>query len=101
MRKFLALVLLLALAGCGGPSAADVQATVGAAVQATADAEQIARSVAATQAAGACDAARLGPYADTIEAQIKSFEQQSDLVNTTPRASLGAPLQRLLDIQSE
>lgn len=70
-------------------------------MQATATAQQIAVSVKATQEAGACEAATLNSYADAVEPQIRAFEQQAQLVGTTPRASLGAPLQRLLDIQTE
>jgi hypothetical protein len=102
MRVIVVFGLLLALAGCGGPSAADMQATVGAAVQATADAEQVAQSVAATQAAAdVCGAAKLNAYADTVEEQLQTFEAQTGLASSTPRVSLGTPLQKLLDIQTE
>jgi hypothetical protein len=93
--------LAVLLAACGGPSETDIQATVAAAVQGTATAEQVAVSVRATQAAGACEKDTLTTYADAVEKQIKAFEQQALLVSTTPRVSLGVPLQRLLDIQTE
>jgi uncharacterized protein YcfL len=101
-RVLIAILALLALAGCGGPSEADIQATVSAAVAATAQAKDIALSVAATQEAEqACAEKALSEYADAIDVQVRSFRQQAQLVSSTPRASLGGPLQKLLDIQTE
>jgi hypothetical protein len=101
MRWLFALSALVLLVACGGPSESDLQATVGAAVQATTQAGQIATSVKATQEAAACGKEQMAAYADAMEGQIRAFEEQSQLVGSTPRVSLGAPLQRLLDIQTE
>ncbi len=101
-RVFVALLAAIVLVGCGGPSEAELQATVAAAVAATAQAQQVATSVAATQEAeAACGEKALTAYADAIERQIQRFEQQTGLAGSTPRASLGEPLQRLLDLQNE
>lgn len=48
-----------------------------------------------------CRKADLVTYADTVEKQIATFEQQAQLVAASPRMSIGVPLQRLLDIQTE
>jgi hypothetical protein len=94
--------MVLALAACGGPSESDIQATVQAAVQSTAQAQQVAASVKATQEAEtACGSEALNTYADSIDTELNAFEQQALLVSSTPRVSLGVPLQRLLDIQTE
>jgi hypothetical protein len=101
-QAIVAVLIGLVLVGCGGPSQADLQATVSAAVSATAQAQQVATSVAATQtAAEACGATALGAYADAVEEQIKTFEMQSALVGNTPRVSMGVPMQELLNIQTE
>lgn len=47
-----------------------------------------------------CRKADLAAYADQMEQQIQTFRQQSDLVATAPRMTMGVPLQRLLDIQT-
>jgi len=81
---------------------ADIQATVQAAVQATAQAQQVAVSVNATQEASeACGSAALTTYADAMSEEIKTFEAQISVAQSTPRMSLGTPLQRLVDIQTE
>lgn len=102
LRSFLVSVCVaLALTACG-PSAADVQATVAAAVEATSQQVVVSTSVAATQvAANACGAEALTAYADTAEKQMERFERQATLVGSTPRMSMGEPMQRLLDIQDE
>jgi hypothetical protein len=95
-------VAALLLSACGGPSEVQVQATVVAAVEATAQAQQVATAISATQvAATACEPAALKAYAARAEDQLQAFEQQAQLVGTTPRVGLGVPLQRLLDIQTE
>jgi hypothetical protein len=48
-----------------------------------------------------CKKADLATYADAMQTQIASFRQQADLAASTPRVGMGAPLQRLLDIQTE
>src|SRR5690242_7776105 len=106
IRRLALLILpitaMFALTGCGGPSDTEIQATVQAAVQGTAQAEQIAISVKATQEAEtACGKEALASYADAMNGQIIAFEQQAQLVGATPRVGLGVPLQRLLDIQTE
>src|SRR5262245_55983944 len=102
--KYIGTLIIAAalLVGCGGPSEADIQATVAAAVSGTTQAQVIASSVAATQEAEqACADAALKIYADAVDTEIAAFQQQAQLVSTTPRVSLGVPLQKLLDIQSE
>jgi hypothetical protein len=95
-------IAFLILAACGGPSEADIQATVAAAVQATAQAEQIAASVKATQdAERACGAIALNTYADTIEEEMQTFEMQTSVASSTPRVGLGTALQKMLDMQTE
>jgi hypothetical protein len=101
MKILITILALLVLVGCGGPSEADIQATVGAAVQATTQAGQIATSVQATQTASACEQPTLNVYADAVEEQITTFEQQATLTGSTPRVSMGVPMQKLLDIQTE
>jgi hypothetical protein len=91
MRWSIVLVVLaLTLGACGGPSEAAIQATVGAAVQATTQAGQIATSVQATQEAGACEKPALSVYADAAEKRVQVFEQQSSLASSTPRIARGA-----------
>lgn len=94
-KTFLPILLALlcvALMSCGGPSAAEIDATVQAAIQSTA---------AAIPTPDPCGAAALGTFADAMEEQLKTFEAQTAVVGATPRVSLGTPLQRLLDIQTE
>jgi len=101
-RKATVFLLSILLISCGGPSESDIQATVQATVQGTAQAEQIAVSVKATQEAEtACGKEALASYANEMNGEITAFEQQAQLVGTTPRVGLGVPLQRLLDIQTE
>lgn len=103
MKRLCVVILgLCLLVGCGGPSEADIQATVAAAVQSTAQADQIAASVKATQEAqDECGQKAFTAYAETIDMQIQSFEMQASLTGSTPRVSMGTPLQELLNIQTE
>jgi len=93
------IVAALIVTGCGGPSEADVRATVQAEAQATAQAST--QAGATQEAESACGKAKLNAYADALAEKMQAFDQQRQLVSTTPRASIGTPLQRLLDIQSE
>jgi hypothetical protein len=98
MRRLLPLALpalLVLLVACGGPSEADVQATVAAGV-----AVSVAQTSTAV-AADACGKVALNVYADAVEQQVNRFERQAGLTGSTPRASMGEPLQRLLDLQDE
>lgn len=100
--KRLILFLGLALVACGGPSESDIQATVQAAVESTAQAQQIAASVKATQeAADVCGMTALNTYADAIDEEIKTFQMQTSVAGASPRMSIGTALQRLLDLQTE
>jgi len=67
----IALLVVVGLAGCGPSEPAD------------------------------CKQADLATYAAAMDGQLAAFRQQSDLVGASPRMSIGAPLQRLLDIQTE
>lgn len=104
-RILAALVVLVALTACGGPSQADLQATVEAGTRATMAAleSQTAVVVAATATAAAdlCGPAGLTAYADTVEAQLGRFDRQSEVVAASPRMSIATPLQALMDIQEE
>lgn len=81
------LLLAASLVACGAPSEADIQAAI--------------QETQTAVVADACSAAKLTAYATVAEDKIRGFEQQAQLVGSTPRVSLGAPLQRLLDIQTE
>lgn len=102
MRTCVLLAVALLLISCGGPSPDQIQATVASAVQATitANTSATASAVASAEAAR-CAPAGLSTYATTVEEQVRTFEMQSGLTSSTPRASMGAALQRLLDIQTE
>jgi hypothetical protein len=98
MLRLLAPVLpVLFLVGCS-PSEAQIQATVEAGISATITAQQ---SATATAVADRCSPAGLTTYADDLETLLERYEAQSEIVGSTPRASLGAPLQRLLDYEDE
>jgi hypothetical protein len=102
LYRVLGLCVVLLLIGCGGPSEAQLQATVAAAVKATEEANNVATAVAATQLAlEACGSAALTRYADATEKLVQQFDQQAVLVSSTPRVSMGVPMQRLLDIRTE
>jgi|GEM_PF-2788773 hypothetical protein len=102
MHRFTYLVILFLLLGCGGPSEADIEATIAVAVQSTAQSAQVATSVqATTQAAEVCGQIALNTYADEIEEQIITFEMQTSVAGSTPRMSLGVALQELLNLQTE
>lgn len=89
------LILACLIAGCGGPSAEQVQATVVAAVEAT----HVAGTAVAV--ADTCSDADLIIYADELERLLDRYAAQADVTASTPRASLGGPLQRLLDYEDE
>src|SRR4051812_1534521 len=93
LRKLPLLFLLMVLISCGGPSESDIQATVQAAVASTAQAQQIAASVKATQeAADVCGTVALNTYADGIDEELKTFQMQTGVAGSTPRASIGTAL---------
>lgn len=94
MRYAAILFLALVLAGCG-PSAEQLQATVTAAIGET----QVAAT--ATAEADACSVEKLGTYADTIEKQISRFIRQTSVAGSSPRMSMGGPLQELLNLQND
>lgn len=97
---FIAVVTSLLLAGCGGPSPEQLQATIAAGVIATQQAQIVATGVAATQqAADLCGPAGLQAYADTMEKHIKAIREQTAVAGTTPRIGLGPQLQEFLDLQ--
>jgi hypothetical protein len=98
MLRLLALVLpVLFLIGCG-PSEAQIQATVEAGISATVTAQQ---GATATAVADRCSPAGLTAYADDLETLLDRYEAQSEIVGSTPRVGLGAPLQRILDYEDE
>jgi hypothetical protein len=101
--RFLPIITLaVALSACGSPSESDIQATVQAAVQATSRAELVAVSVKATQeAADVCGKMTLNTYADAVEEEIRTFEMQISVTQSTPRGSIGTALQRMVDLQTE
>lgn len=95
------LLTLLLVAGCG-PSAEQIQATVEAAVSATVSAQQEATAaVLATAEADTCSDARLATYTDELERLLDRYENQTEVVASTPRVGLGTPLQRLIDYEDE
>jgi len=101
-RIFVGCILAILLIGCGGPSESDIQATVQAAVESTAQAQAVAVSVKATQeAADVCGAPALGVYADSMDEELTTFEMQTSVAGSSPRMSMGVALQKLLDIQTE
>lgn len=100
--RCLCVVVVFALIGCGGPSEADIQATVGRSIEATAEAQKIATAIQATQEAEAgCNEQALQAYGKAIAKQLDRFASQAQLAGSTPRMSLGVPLQELLHIQNE
>ncbi len=90
----IALLVVVGLAGCG-PSPESLQATVAAGVTGT----QTAGT--ATAAADVCSQVKLAAYADAAEQLLDRYQSQADVTASTPRASLGGPLQRLLDYEDE
>jgi hypothetical protein len=96
------LAVVLFLVGCGGTSPAQIQATIDSAVSATAQAQQVATSVAATQVAQEpCGAAKLAAYVATVEPLVGKFERQAGVTSVAPRIGLSVPLQELLNIQND
>lgn len=93
MKQTTILFLALLLVGCG-PSPEQLQATVTAAISET----QVAAS--ATAEADICGVDKLSAYADAIEKQIDRFVRQTSVAGSSPRMSLGGPLQELLNLQN-
>lgn len=91
----IALFAVFALLSACGPSQEQLQATVTAALAVT--------SVAATATAEAdvCGNAKVTAYGDEIERLIERFQRQTSVAASTPRMSIGVPLQELLNLQSE
>jgi hypothetical protein len=99
MRYLLAFLAgTLLLTGCGAPTPQQLQPTIEAAVSATITAQQAAT---AEVEADPCSDADLIAYADAVERLLERYEAQTEVVGSTPRASLGGPLQRLVDYEDE
>lgn len=49
----------------------------------------------------ACSTAAMATYASAVAKLAATYQQQAELTAATPRASIGTPLQRLLDVQQE
>lgn len=90
-----ALVVVVLLVSACGPSAEQIQATVEAGVAGT----QTAATAAAE--ADSCSDEDLVTYADETERLLDRYQAQADVTASTPRASLGGPLQRLVDYEDE
>lgn len=88
---------VIALTGCG-PSEAQIQATVEAAVTGT---QAAIADATATAEADSCSDAALVAYADDVEQLLDRYEAQTEVTGSTPRVSLGGPLQRLVDYEDE
>lgn len=94
MKYTAAMLMALILFGCG-PSSEQLQATVTVAISET----QVAAS--ATAEADACGVDKLSAYADAIEKQIERFIRQTSVAGSSPRMSMGGPLQELLNLQND